>query len=220
MRFDILLSIPKTIYFNFKYLPFKQAYKLPIWVSYDCYCKAYKGAIELPKKINFAMIRIGFHGVAILDKNVQTKIIIEKGSKIYFKGTAHIGKGSKVVLHNNKSQVIFGDNFTISSASTINCYKKIEFGRNVLFSWDCLVMDDDTHCIIDKNNQLMNPAKGIILGNNVWIGCRTMILKGSIIPDNCVIGANTIITGKEYKENTIIAGNPAKSIKEISHWYL
>ncbi len=51
-------------------------------------------------------------------------------------------------------------------------------------------------------------------GNNVWIGSNATILPGVTIGDGAIIGANAVVT-KDVKENTIVAGVPAKLIKEI-----
>ena len=58
------------------------------------------------------------------------------------------------------------------------------------------------------------------IGDKVWIGCRTTILKGSVIPDGCVIGAGSLVTGKIFSPNTIIIGSPAKSVRTIDGWEL
>lgn len=60
----ILFSIPKVVYFNFKYLPIYQALKLPIWISYNTKLSI-KGKIILDtnEKLKVAMVRIGFHKV-------------------------------------------------------------------------------------------------------------------------------------------------------------
>ena len=52
------------------------------------------------------------------------------------------------------------------------------------------------------------------IGKNVWIGANVTILKDSVIGDNCVVGAGSVVKGK-YRENTVIAGNPAVEKKVI-----
>ena len=88
-----------------------------------------------------------------------------------------------------------------------------------MISWENLVMDTDFHKIknIEKSD-IINISKEISIGNNVWIGCRNTILKGSIIMDNSVIGANSLVNKEFKKENVLIAGNPAKILKENIVW--
>lgn len=160
------------------------------------------------------MIRIGFHECATCNDSDTTRIIVDKGGKLLFEGTAHIGHGSKILVRRN-AILELGDSFAISASSTINCYKHIKFGKHIQFSWDCLVMDNDTHSIIDENGCTTNPNKEIIVGDKVWIGCGCLILKGAIVPDHCVIGANSTVVGRNLESHTVIVGNPAKSIKKI-----
>lgn len=214
---NILFSVPKTIWFNFRHLPFRQAVQLPIWIAPDCKIKI-KGKVycNTPK---FASIRIGFHKVPIMNPNENTVISLKKGGTIIFNGSAHIGKGSKIHVE-NKGILTLGDNFAISASTQINCYKAITFGCDIQFSWDCLVMDSDTHSIYDENGKRMNDNCEIILEDKIWIGCRCTILKGSKIPAGCVIGACSLVSGTRFESKTIIAGNPAKSIKRIGSWSL
>ena len=212
---NILVSIPKTIAFNFRYLPFSQAIKLPIWVASNCKISI-KGKILLMQTPSLAMIRIGYHKVAIMEPNEKTVMKVEKTGTLIFEGSAHIGKGSKIYVSNN-AKLKLGENFAISASTQIFCQKSISFGRDIQFSWDCLVMDSDSHRIYIEEEQI-NADKEISFGNKIWIGCRCTILKGSVIPDGCVIAATSCITGKNFEANTIIAGTPAKSIKKISSW--
>lgn len=215
----IILSIPKTVYVNFRYLPFRQACKLPIWTHYNTKI-AIKGKILVPDDCSLATIRIGFHKVPICD-NAPTVVSADKGGIIKFLGTAHIGYGSKIAVHGG-GELILGDNFAISAATQISCYRRIRFGRDIQFSWDCLVMDSDSHKIYDEQDVLMNPSREIVFGNKIWIGCRSTVLKGVVIPDNCVVGSCSLVTGgsKGFVANSIIAGNPARSIKKINKWEL
>lgn len=159
------------------------------------------------------MIRIGFHECS--ECNSTDTTLLQIRGKLVFDGEAHIGRGSKIIVH--KDAILeLGDNFAISSSSTISCYKHIKFGKDIQFSWDCLVMDSDTHAIIDENGKRMNQDKEIIFEDRVWIGNGCMILKGTHVPNNCVIGARSVIVGCKCDDHTIIVGNPAKNIKKIT----
>lgn len=220
MAYSILFSIPKTVFFNFRYLPFKQAVKLPIWITYNSKIKIGGGKnIRIKGTVRTAMIRIGFHKVPICNPVDKTILDIARGGLLSFEGAAHIGNGTKIRIANN-AELVLGDNFAVSASSQINCYKKICFGRDIQFSWDCLCMDSDTHIIYGERKEQINEPREIIFGNKVWIGCRTIILKGAVIPGNCVIGAGSLVSGKKFDPDTIIAGHPAKSIKKIGGWNL
>ena len=214
--FITLLSIPKTFWVNLRYLDFRQAIKLPIIVSYDTSFKVRRGELCFECPIKMGMIRIGFHEVPACHRE-RTKFCVD--GTLVFKGEAHIGNGSSIYV-SKEGFMELGDDFKISASSSIICYHEIVFGRNIQFSWDCLVMDSDTHTIYDELGNCYNLDKPISFGDNIWIGCRSTILKGSFIPNNCVIGSMSLVSGKKFEKNTIIAGVPARSIKNISGWKL
>jgi len=211
-----LLSIPKTIWVNFRFLPYKQAVKMPIAVAYDTSFKAVMSGVIFDCPLRRSMIRIGFHQVPACQRK-KTEVRVD--GILEFRGEAHIGNGS-IIFVAKKGRMSLGDDFKISASSSVLCYKEIRFGRNIQFSWDCLVMDSDTHSIIDELGNTYNNNKPIEFGDNIWIGCRCTILKGSKIPDNCVIGSMSLVSGCKFDNNTIIAGHPAKSIRKIGGWKL
>lgn len=163
------------------------------------------------------MIRIGFGNIGIFDQ-VLSRSILEIEGEIIFYGKAVIGHGSKISVGKNGILEI-GNNFDITAETSIICHKNIKFGDNNLISWENLFMDIDFHKIknIEKSN-IINICKEISIGNNVWFGCRNTILKGTKVLDNSVIGANSLINKEFEKENILIAGNPAKILKENIVW--
>lgn len=77
-------------------------------------------------------------------------------------------------------------------------------------------MDTDMHGIYDLTGKFINPAKQIKIGSNVWIGCDTTILKGSIINDGCVIAAKSLINKQIDDSNSIISDH--RIIKRNVYW--
>ena len=163
------------------------------------------------------MIRIGFHECDECNPNNQTVLKV-KGT-LEFSGFAHIGRGAKIIVGED-GKLELGNNFAISDSFTISCRKHIKFGRDIQFSWDCLVMDSDTHSVVDDEGNRINNDRDVIFGDKIWVGNGCMILKGTEIPNNCVIGARSVVSGKIFEPNSIIVGNPAKSVKHIGGFVL
>lgn len=113
--------------------------------------------------------------------------------------------------------MIIGNNFCITAESQIVCQKQILIEDDVLISWECLIMDTDFHDIF-VNDIKINDDKEIIIRKNVWIGCRSTILKGVEVYSGNVIAANTNLTRTIRKSNIIIGGNPGTIIKENIKW--
>jgi len=197
-------------------LSFKQAIKLPILLSNKVYLKKTQGIIEINQPITFGMIKIGFGDVGIFDEK-RSRTIWQLYGKIVFHGTASIGHGSKISV--GKSGVLsLGKNFRITAESAIISHLRIDFGNDCLLSWDTLIMDTDFHKIQNELNEVTNYPSSITVGNSVWIGCRNLILKGAVIPDYSIIGANTLVNKKLKYKNSLYVGNPVFRLKENVSW--
>ena len=208
-----LLGLPKTLYFNFKYLKFADAIKLPILISHRVYLRQVGGSVRLDTTPKFGMVRIGFGRVGIFDQQRSRTIWLVSGMVI-FKGIANIGHGSKISV---SGILTIGNNFSMTAESQVVCEKAITFGNDVLISWDNLFLDSDFHKI-KINGSITNLPKEIVIGNHVWVGCRCTILKGTFIKDEIIVAANSTVSGKFDQSHTIIGGNPAKVVKENVSW--
>lgn len=120
-----------------------------------------------------------------------------------------------VIVTRNKDAVIeIGENVGISGV-TIYARKEIKIGNHTRIGVNTKLMDNDFHPVdpqlrLERSQNIA--AKPIIIGENVFIGCNSLILKGVTIGDNTTIGAGSVVT-KSIPANCIAAGNPAKVIK-------
>lgn len=115
------------------------------------------------------------------------------------------------------SRIIIGDNVGISG-STICATTSVTIGNNVLIGSGCLISDTDSHPInwedrLYNRNENTNKAP-IIIGDNVFIGARSIILKGVTIGECAVIGAGSVVS-KDVPPYTIVCGNPARIVKTL-----
>ncbi|NNJ93081.1 MAG: acyltransferase [Gammaproteobacteria bacterium] len=211
--FLYLLGLPKTIYFNFKYLPFNKALSLPVFISHRVWLKKCAGKIELAS-YKMASVKIGYGGVSIFDENRSRSIWHVNGS-VKFNGKATFGHGTKIDV---SGVMDVGDNFEMTAESSIICHEKISFGNDVLISWDTLIMDCDFHKIYDERQQVINEDKPVVIGNKVWIGCRCLILKGVAIADGVIVAAASTVSKSIDSSSSIIAGSPAQKVKENISW--
>lgn len=129
-----------------------------------------------------------------------------------------------IVTRSSEAKIVIGDNVGISGA-TIYARKGIYIGENTCIGGNCKILDNDFHPIeVELRNELLFdanggnsnliPSKEIKIGKNCFLGCNSIILKGTILGDGCVVGAGAVVSG-EFDDNCVIVGNPARVIKRL-----
>ncbi len=213
-----LAHLPRSLYFNLKYLDMKSALRLPIFISNNCRLINLGGAVEIRADLHSGMIKIGFNTATVFFDERSHRGAIDNNGRIVFMGKATIGQGTRIFVKSS-GELVFGDNFWGTAENAISCHKRIEFGKSVLLAFGILLMDTDTHQIVSATNEeVLNPDKAIVIGDRVWIGCRSTILKGTEIQEQSVIGAGAVVSRRFDKPHVMIAGNPAKVVKEGISW--
>ncbi|WP_342044837.1 acyltransferase [Bacillus sp. OTU530] len=214
----ILISFPKTLYFNFICFPFCTAIRLPVLISYRVYLKnLHRGCIVIEGNPKFGFMKFGFgNGSFNMSKKSSSYLNIGKEGAIVLKGSISISNGS--IINVSKGRIIFGENFISNANLKISCEKGISFGKNVLIGWNCTFIDGDGHNILDNYGSKINHSEEINIGNNVWFCAEATIFKGTVIPDNSVVSYGSNIYNKFSDNNCIIGGNPAKVLKRNINW--
>jgi len=139
------------------------------------------------------------NGITLGDNvSIQKRTIIECTGSL-----RHLGKG-----------VIIGNNVGIGSSSFLGCAGGIEIGDDTIIG-NYVSFHSENHNF-DREDILIRQQgvnhKGIKIGKNCWIGAKVTILDGTTVGDGCVIAAGAV-RNKEYAENSIIGGVPAKVLK-------
>ena len=102
---------------------------------------------------------------------------------------------------------------------TYNSNTECMIGENCMLSYDIVFYNTDAHAILEyPSNKLVNYVKGIFIGNHCWIGRNVTIMRNTTIPDDCIIGAYSLVSGKFQSPHSIYAGNSAKLIKTNRTW--
>ena len=155
-------------------------------------------------------------GCRFVNSNIQiagNNNIINIGEKSYFKDV-------EFWIEDDNNEISIGDFTSIHGRTQLAAIEstKILIGQDCMFSNDIYFRTGDSHSIIDKNGKRINPSQNIIIGNHVWIGTKNLILKGTEVADNCIVGANSTLSKKYINPNSIIVGSPAKIIKNDINW--
>lgn len=155
--------------------------------------------------------------------------MVEIGKNSWIKNEVTIFAGGKMIIGDgcvlcdrssiwsSKDGLKIGNGFSLGIGGYIcGTEGKIVIGDNVimadnvrLYSWNHTLYPNIT--TFSESNI---SYKGIVIGNNCWLGSGCVILDNVILGDNCVVGAGAVVT-KSFPKNTLIVGVPAKIVKKI-----
>lgn len=117
-------------------------------------------------------------------------------------------------------QICIGNGVNCSNYVQISAIDRVTIGDHVLMG-QCVYISDNNHGKWNAEELRLPPtqrpltSKGpVSIGNNVWLGRCVTVLSGVTIGDNCVIGANSVVT-KDIPPNCMAAGVPAKVVKRL-----
>jgi acetyltransferase-like isoleucine patch superfamily enzyme len=212
----VLCGLPKSIVFNLRYLPFHQAIRLPILVSHRMVIFNFGGDVTLTCPPATGTVLLGFGANGAFDFRRERSVWQVAGS-VVFEGPARLGNGFKLSIVEG-GEVRFGPGFVLSAESQIVCRERITFGSNCLVSWDVLLLDGDFHPLIGEDGQASETRAPIAIGDRVWIGARSCILKGVTLGDDVVVAAAAVVTKPHEQSNVLLGGNPAAVIRDGVRW--
>lgn len=173
---------------------------------------------DYAKVATFDTDHVRIDATAQISNNRGNKALIQIGNNSWLKGQLLILKhGGEIVIGKD---CFIGDNTKIWSSV------KVKIGDRVLISHNVNIHDNSSHPLnaearhkdflhvrkIGLQDAVEIGEKEIIIGNDVWIGFNSTILKGVTIGDGAVIGANSIIT-KDVPPYAVVVGNPSRIIK-------
>jgi len=156
------------------------------------------------------MLRKHFTSLGILgvEKGKPAPWVKNEGGEIHAENIL-LYPGTRLWAH--KGGVIrIGNGTYLNRGAEIIAWERVEIGADCMIGWDVAIMDTDLHAVGDR--PLEN--RPVIIGDNVWIGCRSIILKGVTIGDHAIVSAGAIVT-KDVAPYTIVAGHPAREVARI-----
>ncbi len=205
MSFTKIINIISTfLYRNFKKEINKIFYKPKI------YTEGKNNIIDIADNASSRRFKTEIYGN-------NNKIQFDNGSYVH---NSHFRIGFSDANANNCS-VYIGQNTGINSldlhiGESESC---VTIGNDCMISYDVQLVCTDTHSITDMDNNLLNRGKFIEIGSHVWICKEVKIMKNTKIPNGCIVAQGSTVTKQFEKENCIIAGNPAKIVKENIIWH-
>lgn len=180
-------------------------------------------AVSFVSKTNFHFSRssrivvcedcaITFGGNSMHFYGRESRVRMDDDAQLVVKGKVNLFYGADVTLFKG-AELLIGNSF-INSDCRIRCHRKIVIGDGCAISHELNIMDSNAHFL---NGERV--TKEVVIGNNVWIGTRVIILPGVSIGDGAIVAAGSVVT-HDVPSKTLVAGNPAKIIKENVEWNL
>lgn len=203
----------KTLYFNFRMFSFNTACKLPVYFYGPVRLQNLSGKIIIDAPVKRGMIGFG-HPYEKNTVHRGTAEIILAGTLI-LKGFAQFGKDYFISIDAGAT-VRWGNMSSLGSAGKIICTDSISVSDYVRFGGESQLLDTTLHQMVNTITGEKYPMSSPInIGNYNYIGNRTTVMKGTITPDYCTVGSNSLCN-KDYTSlgnNILIGGIPAKLIR-------
>jgi acetyltransferase-like isoleucine patch superfamily enzyme len=155
---------------------------------------------------------------------VPARLQMHEGSVLRVNSWAVLGGGSVIVVGPRAVLELEGsddgsEGVIISTDARIVCMQHVRLGAGTALSWGSQVLDTDHHHIVtDGQTDLPEFSAPVHIGNSVLVGSRVSVLKGVTIGDHSVIGSGAVVT-RDVPPQSVVAGNPARVVREGVRWY-
>lgn len=170
---------------------------------------------------NLKMRYVHFKGWCVIYKFKDSKIDIGKNTTICSSFSSNmLGLYQRcIIVARYGGKIEIGEECGISG-STIYSWESIKIGSYTRIGANCKIIDNDFHPVeLEYRHKALNEEytrrAPIVIGNDCFIGMNSIILKGTTLGNNVIVGAGSVVHGT-FPDNCIIAGNPAKIIKHLS----
>lgn len=137
------------------------------------------------------------------------------GGKIFISDRAHLAEGVYIIARGGIVRIL--DDAFIGRGSVIVACEAIEIGRDTMISEYVVIRDQDHNTNPRPFRQAGSASTPIIIGEDVWIGCKASVLRGSVIGDRAVIGAHALVKSRIPADTTAV-GLPARVIRSAGEY--
>ncbi len=170
---------------------------------------------------------------------IATIRLYGSGNRIELPGTSsftgHItvkGQGNRILIGENcrlagefiikgvDQTVTIGEGTTFESVYVLSLERcDITIGRWCMFSRGIEVRTSDSHSLVRRRDgRRLNRAAPVVVGDHVWVGLGSMLNKGTVIPEDCVVGAKSFVNKAFTESGVVLAGTPAAIVKRGVTW--
>lgn len=154
----------------------------------------------------------------------KNPIVIERGVSIlkYKGGRLYAGRGVRLAgncyLAVGRQGVLeLGPRVIVGRDTRILAATQVRIGARCMVSWNCSVFDSIGHRMWLEGQDEAEIEAPITIGDDVWIGPYTIVMKGVEIGDNSIIGAGSVVR-RSIPPNSLAYGNPARVVGKVDRW--
>ena len=154
----------------------------------------------------------------------KNPIIIERGVSIlkYKGGRLYAGRGVRLagrcyLAVGSEGLLELGPRVVVGSDTRIMAATQVRVGAHCMISWNCSIFDSIGHRMWLQGQDEAGIEAPITIGDDVWIGPYSIIMKGVTIGNNCIIGAGSVVR-RDVPPNTLAYGNPARPAGTVDRW--
>jgi len=173
--------------------------------------------VKLKKSIQGNNNVVEIKGSTLIECTVRIR---GNGNHLLIEEGCTIGKGCSFWLEGNNNEIVIGKKTTMTHRCHFNAQEhdtKILVGEDCMLSNTIVVRTSDSHPIYNNEGERINQARDVIIGKHVWIAPSSVIMKGSVIGDGCIIGSHSMVN-KQINAYSLAVGMPAKVVKENVTW--
>lgn len=150
----------------------------------------------------------------------KTKVVVSgKGNRVFINDDAKV-YNTTLTLRAENSEIIIGKNTKTGSLYAVCMGKNnyIRIGESCMISDNVEIWSTDGHSITDlSSGEILNASMPVTIGNSVWLGKNSVVLKGVEVRDGTIVGMNTVVT-KDTVPFSVVVGNPARMVRENVKW--
>jgi acetyltransferase-like isoleucine patch superfamily enzyme len=161
--------------------------------------------------------RLGGHAIAWGDK----PFFFEEGWPVLRarEGTIKLGNFCRLrggptrsrLITRDGGRIVIGESSGINFGAEITATQLIEIGDHAAIGPNVTIYDTNFHAVSEGEAVKTAPVK---IGDNVWVGRHVMILPGVTVGDHSVIASGAVVL-RDIPPRTLVAGNPAKPVREV-----
>ena len=207
------------------------------WKKSNIYLKGGHNQVKLGKNIFMRNTKIKLFGNASLE--LDDGVYMEGCTLMIEDSHVHIGRNTEMmkvgIYAYGKSHLDIGANSTITGEYDLKDGAEIT-AQKLWCTWpplvaakggkitmgdcglaDTVIYNTDYHPIYDFSGKRINDDRDVVIEDNVWVGRKTTVLKGVTLGNGCILGFGCIVS-KDVPPHCIVAGQPARVVKENVVW--